>query len=111
MREAGWCPTSRNFSTAVWLTVRLAHLDVAVVDRIIGDVLCGVVTTAAGAGEEEAVRFRDPTSTFAFSSTFAVVLHADAKARVLAVVGAVSLELHRVRSGGHRAALVAEAAE
>src|SRR5499433_1826470 len=107
MREAGWCPTSRNFSTAVWLTVRLAHLDVAAVDRIIGDARSGAVTTAPRAGEVKAIRFR----TFSPSSTFAVVLHAHAKARVVAVVGAVSLELHRVGSGGYRATLVADAAE
>ena len=75
----------------------LAHLDVAAADRA-----SGAVSTAAGADEVEAVRFR--------ASTFAVVLHAHADARVLAVVGAASLELQRVCGGGHRAALVADAA-
>src|SRR5262245_19835752 len=93
------------------LRLTLPHLDVATIYCIIGDARSGIVSTAASAGEVEAVRFHAFTSTFAFSSTFAVVLHAHAKARVLAVVGAVSLELHRVRSGRHRAALVAEAAE
>ena len=85
----------------------LPHLDVAAVDRVIGSALSSAVSTAAGAGKIEAVCFHAAIA----ASTFAVVLHAHAKGRVLAVVGAVSLELHRVGSGGHRAALVADAAE
>src|SRR5262245_56861194 len=92
----------------LWLT--LPHLDVAVVDRIIGDARSGAVSTATSAGEVEAIRFRDFTS-IAFSSAVAVVLHSNAEGRLLAVIGAVSLELHGVGSGGHRAALVANAAE
>lgn len=85
------------------LQLTLPHLDVAA-----DDLASNTVSTAGGAGEEEVI------VSAAFLSLFpavVVVAHAHAEARLSAVEGSASLELNRVGSGGHRTALVAQAAE
>ena len=85
------------------LQLTLSHPDVAA-----DDLASNAVSTAGGAGEEEVVV---PTASFNLFPAFVIVAHAHAKAGLSAIEGAVSLELHGVGSGGHRTALVAQAAE